>query len=465
MPKVVMKLVGLATVLAAIPARAQSAEESELPPLGAELPPPGAESGRVDEPTDDSAARKAGRALLLVPRGAMEVVMLPIRGTIWANHRYHLSGRLRSWFFNDAGTIGFYPLVFFETSPGVLVGMQLDAKLSEHNRLKLFAGIGPSRRHVDGALRSSGYFDDHVVFKLHGEYDARPESRFYGIGNADEIDVDELDAPLMQLDPFGDAAVKSYYDDRLARAAVIADIHVSGPFNILAATALADRKRSSSSKDPSIETVYEGDGMGTFDDRYRSGYAELELRYDTRGPSTLWQPAGVTSKGSLAAVYAGPVVLDSGQDFWRYGVDAQHYLTIGSGPRVLSARVEVEAVSAQASEVPFTELPSLGGRTWLRGYATDRFRDRVAAVGSLEYQWDLSRLLYASLFVDVGRVYPALDDMTVDDMRVGYGIALEGHSRNNLLARVSMASSIDGGLFFNLYLDPVSAIEPRVRRR
>jgi hypothetical protein len=463
MPHAVMKVIGLATVLAAIPARAQSPDEPDPPTDESDLPPPGAESGRVDQPPDEtSPARTVGRTLLLVPRGVIEVALLPIGGTIYANERYHLTGRIRSWFYNDAGTVGFYPLVFFETSPGVMVGMQLDWKMTSTDRLKLFAGIGPSRRHVDGSLKSAGYFDDHVTFKLHGEYDSRPHSRFYGVGNADEIDVE--DVAEMQLDPFGDVAVKSYYGDRLMRAALIADVLVSGPFHVFAATSLADRKRSSSSREPSIETVFEIP-MDAFDATYRSGYAELELRYDTRGPLSMWQPAQVTSKGSLAAAYGGPGVLDSGFVFWRYGIDAQHYMTIGSGPRVLSARVEAEAISAEATEVPFTELPSLGGRTWLRGYATDRFRDRVAAVGSLEYQWDLSRMLYASLFVDAGRVYSALDELTFDGMRVGYGIALEGHSRNNLLARVSMASSIDGGLYFNLYLDPVSAIEPRVRRR
>jgi len=446
-------------VLATIPARAQPAEESE-PAEESDRPPPGAESGRVDEPTDDSAARTVGRTLLLVPRGVVEVTMLPIRGTIWANDRYHLIGRARRWFFNDAGTIGLYPLVFFETSGGVLAGVQLEAALSPSNRLKVFAGLGPARGRVDGSWRSSGHFDDHVVFTVHGEYDSRPESRFFGIGNGDEIS-----APAMQLDPFGDVAVESFYADRLARADVIADARVAGPFHVLAATALADRKRSESTREPTIEMVFSPESRVVFDDRYRSAYGELELRYDTRGPSSEWQPAMVTSKGSLAAVYAGPALLDSGSDYWRYGIDAQHFMMIGSGPRVLSARLEMESISARATEVPFTELPSLGGRTWLRGYPTDRFRDRVAAVGSLEYQWDLSRVLYASLFVDVGRVYPALDELTLDDMRVGYGIALEGHSHRSLIARVSMASSADGGLFFNLYLDPVSEIEPRVRRR
>jgi len=461
-----VRSVVLALVLAAVPARAQSepeqrGEEPSEATAVEEAPPPGAESGRLDQPSDgESAARTAGRTLLFVPRGVLELAMAPIRGSIWANERYHIAARVGSLLFNDARTFGVYPLVFFESTQGVLVGAQLETGFSRHDRLKLFAGVGPSRYRVDGKFRSTGHFDDHVAFTVYGEYDRQPNARFYGIGNADEVDT-----PLMPVDAFDeDIATLTYYEDRLARAAGIVDVRMSPATYISAAGAIAHRGRDESSRGPSTEAVFEPATLVDFDS-YRAGYGELELRYDTRGPASTWQPRMVTSKGSLAAAYGGLETVEPGPTFWRYGVDLQHYILIGSGPRVIAGRFEVEGISAASDEVPFTELPALGGRAWLRGYPLDRFRDRVAVAGTAEYQWDLSRELYASLFVDVGRVYPALDDLTFDDLRCGYGIALEGHSHRSLLARVSIASSIDGGVFFNLYLDPISEIEPRVRRR
>ena len=41
-----------------------------------------------------------------------------------------------------------------------------------------------------------------------------------------------------------------------------------------------------------------------------------------------------------------------------------------------------EGVTGGLDQVPFTELPMLGG-DFMRGYAFERFRDRVAAFGSL----------------------------------------------------------------------------------
>jgi outer membrane protein assembly factor BamA len=132
---------------------------------------------------------------------------------------------------------------------------------------------------------------------------------------------------------------------------------------------------------------------------------------------------------------------------------------------VLALRLRGEAVSGTRAEVPFTELPQLGGADDLRGYTTDQFRDRVLTIGSVEYEWDLSSLLSASLFVDAGRVFGSLDDFGVGHMRVGYGISLGGHTEHIFGFRGSLASSIDGGLFLNLSFNQVFALDERVRRR
>jgi hypothetical protein len=100
----------------------------------------------------------------------------------------------------------------------------------------------------------------------------------------------------------------------------------------------------------------------------------------------------------------------------------------------------------------------------LRGYARERFRDRIAVMGSLEYAWDLSRHFMASLFTDVGRVLPTWLELP-QNVRLGYGASFQYHNNNDYIAGVSIASSIDGGLFLNLTLDPAFELEPRVEQR
>jgi len=101
----------------------------------------------------------------------------------------------------------------------------------------------------------------------------------------------------------------------------------------------------------------------------------------------------------------------------------------------------------------------------LRGYASDRFRDRIAMVGSVDYSWDLAPTISASLFVDAGRVQRSLEDLETSDLRVGYGMQVDLHTSRSFLARAQIASSVDGGVFFNFGLDPVFELDGRVERR
>ena len=132
---------------------------------------------------------------------------------------------------------------------------------------------------------------------------------------------------------------------------------------------------------------------------------------------------------------------------------------------MLALHVHGEGVTGSRDEVPFSELPRLGGSTYLRGYPLDRFRDRVAAFGSAEYSWDLSQWISANLFVDVGRVYPSLGELSLDHMRMGYGISIEAHDPDSFVLEGSIGSSVDGGLFLNLSFNPVYDLHDRVRRR
>lgn len=81
-------------------------------------------------------------------------------------------------------------------------------------------------------------------------------------------------------------------------------------------------------------------------------------------------------------------------------------------------------MSGTRDQVPFTELPMLGGSSFLRGYPFERFRDRAAGFGSVQYQWDVSHILDAYLFADAGRVFPSIANVTLHGLRVGYGIEL-----------------------------------------
>lgn len=448
--------------------RGQPAPEPPLPEhTAAEVvgePLPGEESGRVDQPPGEPPMAVAARVALFVPRVAVTAVFAPVRGALYVADRYELIARYRRLFYRGGGEYGIVPVAGFETTLGPTVGAKfVHANLFDASeRLTLRAMIGiDSRAYYSGRVNTGDRFGDDLTFELRGSYDKRSRSPFYGIGNGDEMEV----APPEPIDAFDDeAAVETRYGRRTAQAWLTGDLTPLPALHILPAIAIADVEMYSGSTGTSIEEVFDPMSLVGFGG-YRAGYAELELRWDNRRRATIWESVAVPSRGSFASVFGGRVVIQDGPELWRYGGDLQHYLRVDEGARVIGARLHVEAITGSVTEVPFTELPTLGGETYLRGYPLERFRDRVAAVGTVEYVWDLSRMFSSSLFVDVGRVYPSLDSLSFDDLRVGYGFGLDFHTNNEFIARVILASSIDGGVFAYLSFDPAMEVSRRVERR
>lgn len=465
---------------AAAPASAQPEPASRAEPPGdpaprdvtaddvAGAPVAGRESGRTDEPEGDSAVRQGLRGLLLLPRVATEVVLSPVRLFVWAYDRYHLDELYNRVFFNDARTIGVIPSASFESGFGVTLGARFVHRdlFGAREQLSLGASVGGRYQQLyQLSLHSGDRLGDRVAVELDGQYELRPRDVFYGIG-----DHSDTGMPAAPVDPrTSPVAVDARFRQRIARLAAVVDARVIGRLHLRSSSEIADRmfsvSRSNLGTAVPIDAAYDPMGLVGFDG-VRHVYSELEARYDSRGRGSVLELRPFYSVGSLAAVFGGRVHrLDSGADYWRYGIDLQHFLRVADGPRVLAFRLRGEAVSGTLDEVPFVELPRLGGADDLRGYPGDRFRDRVLALGSVEYDWDLSTLLSASLFVDTGRVFGSLSEVEPRHLRTGFGVALTGYTPNSFGVRASIASSVDGGVQFNLSFNPVFTLDERVRRR
>lgn len=447
-----------APVRAPVPGREPTAADVAGAPL------PGFESGRLDVEDGDSVWRRIGRGALYVPKLAFDAVLSPFRGAIWAEDRYHLSDLYTRTFYNDDQTIGLYPTLSVDSALGVSAGAGFVHRDLFGHREQLGAefSIGNRLRQIYSASFASGRgLGQRFSLELDAGYERRPHDAFYGIGNGSRVTT--APAPIdPRVDP---TSIESHYSQARARLSATADLRAWRQLHIRSSGAVSEVQFGSPDTGEPITRLYDpGALVGWGGIRY--GYAELELRWDDRRSVTIMEPSAVYSAGGLAAVFAGRMHrLDDGPDFWRYGVDLQRFVRIARGPRVIVAHLHGEGVTGGRDEVPFTELPKLGGPTWLRGYALDQFRDRVAAFGSLAYEWDLSQWFSASLFVDVGRVYPELSELSLDHLRMGYGLAVEAHRVESFLLEGSIGSSIDGGLFVNLSFNPVYDLDERVRRR
>jgi hypothetical protein len=460
----------LVIILSAGLAGADDAGEAagEAPPVAqitaadvADAPRPSQATGvKVGDDRARHAWRWVPRVLLFVPRWTFWALVQPIRGSLWAYERYGLKDRIKGIFFNDDETIGAYPLAFFETGFGLNVGGRLILRdlIAADSEMKFRASYGGRFRQIYAV---SGETGDLLPFHLEAEaaYEIYPRSRFFGIGNADLVDGATV---AMPVDPRArDTAVKTRYHHDDLTAEVAGRVHLAGDLDLR----LSGRYLHSSFEDEAelgdgdfdIYQIYDRSRLVGYQQDLSSLTGELELIYDSRRGTEFWVTDVMPNTGWKLAGFAGYTggLGDDPSDFIRYGLDLQRVLDIHDGVRTVMLRLYGEGVTGKTADVPFSELPKIGGPIFLRGYQRDRFRDRVSAIGTIEYRWMVNKFLAAFLFVDAGRVYKSWSDFEFDGMRVGYGGGLQAHTVTTFRGRFDVSSSIDGAVFLNLTFDPV----------
>lgn len=425
----------------------------EPPPVATALP--GQESGRVDTLPSDSTARVIARGALVVPKWLLMAVLAPVQAGVWAYDRYQLTDRYYETFYNADRTFGIVPTGAYATGLGVVAGANLilTDTFGQNERLDVVGTWGGTYRLVTGAWLDSGTRFGPVQLRVGGNFSRFPNLRFYGIGNSDRTSAPRNG---MLIDPLiNPTAVKTFNRYQEGRAMTSAWFDIVDQLSFIAYGAYMNLQYAPSTTNPSIQTVYNPADLVGFETGVSQLYGEGELRWDARKPLAPWDPADVHLVGPYASGFGGFVGgLGSSSSFWHYGLDLQYSFRLPRGPRTLLFRFYGEGVTGSVDEVPFSELPHLGG-DFLRGYEHQRFRDRVAAFGTVQYNWDVSRWADVYLFVDVGRVYPSLDDVTLEGLRAGFGPGITLHSNKDFLFEAFVGTSIDGGIVASAAFTPI----------
>jgi hypothetical protein len=444
----------------ALQLRTARADQAPAPDV-AGAPLPGEESGQTWREPGPSTGHSIGNGVLLVPRAIVWTVLLPVRGVIWVYDKYDLNDRYYATFYNPARTFGITPTIAYATGFSIMVGARLISTdtFGQSENLLLEGAWGGKYQALGAAWLDSGVRFDPVKLTVGGNFDRFARLKFFGIGNGDGSPP-----PAMLINPLvDDTAVKTYYRYQELRAALLANWRVFDNVHLIGSGAFTAQNTHGSSRDPSIGTVFDPADLVGFDNSRQKFYGQLELRIDRRRVARPRWESTMYTTGWLVSGFAGGIQgVKDVDNFAHYGVDLQAFIHFALGPRMLWLRFWGEGVTGDLDEVPFYELPYLGGDI-LRGYDWGRFRDRVSGVATAQYMWDLQRNVDAFVFVDVGRVFDSIWDVTVDDLRVGYGGGLAIRNQAGFLVAVSLASSIDGGVFVTATLNPLWNEVPRWR--
>ena len=195
----------------------------------------------------------------------------------------------------------------------------------------------------------------------------------------------------------------------------------------------------------------------------RDDYLRLGISYDTRD----FEPDPNSGGFVDLALDIGTIALGSQFDYVRVMATARGYWSplpeladLVVAGRALFAAQSNGAPFFSMDTLPFTDDPrnGLGGHRTLRGYRQDRFVGSVMTAVNAELRWTFGHLaikgqrfgFIAAPFLDVGRPYDSLGQLSLGDWRPSYGGALR--IAWNLATVVTIdygVSSEDTGFYVN----------------
>jgi hypothetical protein len=374
---------------AVIFALAPSLGRADAQAIEEELPPADQARGLVDphpvQPVD--AALLFPRVVLGFPRIVFDLVHLPILGTLRFLDRHHVISGPEDARADEPRTGAILPVVTVDSFFGAGVGVAAyhEDVLGHQEHASVSARFGGRDRQAYQLAFSAGHTT--TISSLVG-FEQSPELLFQGIG---------ADGPEAR---FG--------QDRFL--AILRGGQSIGPIEVSAAALYNHREIEGGT----VAERYDTATIPGFDE----GIETLELRGG----------AGFDGKRLRGEVFIGGV--PHGARYWHWGAELTGVLDLWAPERRLVLRAGVEGVNGD--EVPFTDLPSLGGPQRLRGYPLDRFRGNTALLGTMEYRYPVHQWVTGALYVDAGKV-------TGNRWRAGGGLGVIAHSGDRLYFTLDIA--------------------------
>lgn len=399
------------------------------------------------------------RAVFFIPSMTLKAVFWPIQKGLRFAERHALLDRVSDVLYNDARNAGVVPVFSFLSKLGPSGGVKVfDNDLGGYGeRGSISAAVGG--RYAQAyqlAFDADRVLGSRFWVKSVARFETLPRLLFYGLGDAPER------AYGNSLDPRAAAVETRFRQTRmLALAGAGYTIGRPGGMIKLGGTAILNNRELAGASaddlnkgDRSLTSVYDTSKLPGFDDGSRTLELDANVVVDTRDNE------GSTSSGAYLEMFGGGLVPQHEYRFAHYGAELTGYINLYRHTRVLVLRVTHEAVVGKDDEIPFAELPRLGGPRRLRGFPLDRFRDKSTAVATAEYHYPIHEYIAGSLFLDAGRAAPNYGDLVkFDKWHLGGGGGIIVRSKDSVIFTLDVAYGDGVNVYFTT--DPLRAFAGR----
>ncbi len=441
--------------------------DAPVPPVAPSAPPPPMAldgDARSLERRPESSGIRGGFLLHGVGVGAswvVRAVMAPFRGLIYTEARWQALTRIHNLLVNHDRTLGIYPTVGFQSDFGLSFGAKAFAKnyFDGGEELSVSASAGGFvTQAYQAKLDVPAIGGSPLYVRARARFEENTNQIFAGIGSS------PVDAGTMLAAT--EAAIKTRFSQTRYLALLSTGVQLGdrgGTRLRLGGSAILNDRAfgpaGTGVADPSIETVYDTSTLRGFDEGVTTLELTGELELDTRDTE------GPTQTGAVIHAFGGGGSLVEQTRYAHYGAEASYYLAPFWPRRVFVGRVALEGVVDRNNDIPFTELPRLGGPGLLRGFSTGQFRDRLLAIATLEYHYPIHENISGQLFVETGKVARTYDALLGGGLRdawhVGYGGGLVVHSRSSVKVRIDVAYGDGINVYFST--DVLDAFRKRER--
>jgi len=411
----------------------------------------GYESPPGTEPEDVALA--VPRVLLAVPRYTLKLVFWPIKEGIEFVDRHAIVERVEDVVYNDARTAAIVPTFGYNSYFGPSIGAKaFHEDLAGHKEYASAEARFGGQYSLASQLRFSAdnFGGTPLWLESVARYENAPGLFFQGIGHGEGASGSGLNPRDAQI-------ATRYSQDRylaLLRSGItfgqpgeMLQVGTTGVYNV---REFGEKERGS---DPSIGEVYDTSQLVGFNERVATFETDLNLVVDLR------DVAGATASGGYLEVFGGYVPRLGKYSFWHHGAELTGFIDLYKRTRVLVLRAFVEGVEGPDQDIPFSELPRLGGPNRLRGYRLDRFRDEKTAVGTVEYRYPIHQYVAGALYLDVGRAERSYADFFDTKWQTGFGGGFRVRSRDAALFSLDIAYG--DGIRFYLTTEPLRAFTKR----